>query len=222
MITTIKNIINSGINVTTATAQQTKKGRKILLTIIAIPVAIILLSTALYFMVDTKVVDLGTVNNGTLITPPLRFSELPLQTVAGQASVYGGAESKWSYVVFGDSQCLEGCERMLYLTRQTHIALAKKMPRVQRLYVSVDGAISESLHSEIQQHYADSVVATVDEAALRTMFANSAIDPLQKNSFFVVDHNGWLMMVYQADDLQQQTLNDLGKLVLKDMRRLLK
>lgn len=207
---------------TTTTAQQKSKGRKILLTIIGIPVVVILLSTLLYFMVDTKVVDLGTVNNGTLITPPLRFSELPLQGLDSQSPDTNSAEPKWSYVVFGDAECLEGCERMLYLTRQTHIALAKKMPRVQRIYVSVDGAISESLQNKMKQHYADSLIATVDQAALNELFSSSGVDPLQKNSFFVVDHNGWLMMVYQADDLQQQSLNKLGKLVLKDMRRLLK
>lgn len=207
---------------TTTTAQQTAKGRKVLLTIIGIPIVVILLSTALYFMVDTKVVDLGTVNNGTLITPPLRFSELPLQGLEGEPQNASGSEPKWSYVVFGDAECLDGCERMLYLTRQTHIALAKKMPRVQRIYVSVDGAISESLQNQMQQHYADSLIATVDQKALEKMFSASGVDPLQTNSFFVVDHNGWLMMVYQADDLQQESLNTLGKLVLKDMRRLLK
>lgn len=207
---------------TTATEKQTAKGRKILLTIVGIPIVIILLSTALYFMVDTKIVDLGTVNNGTLITPPLRFSELPLLGLDGQVQDYGKPEPKWSYVVFGGAECIDDCERMLYLTRQTHIALAKKMPRVQRLYVSTEGSVSDYLQGQMKQHYADSLVATVDNTALQKMFSTSGIDPLQKNSFFVVDHNGWLMMVYQADDLQQHSLNSLGKLVLKDMRRLLK
>lgn len=207
---------------TTATEKQTAKGRKILLAIIGIPIVIILLSTSLYYMVDTKVVDLGTVNNGTLITPPLRFSELPLLDLNGQAQVYGQPEPKWTYVVFGGAECVDDCERMLYLTRQTHIALAKKMPRVQRLYVSTESSVSEDLQKNIKQHYADSLVATVDKLALQNLFLNSGIDPFQKNSFFVIDHNGWLMMFYQANDLQQQSLNSLGKLVLKDMRRLLK
>ena len=206
----------------TTTAQQTAKGRRILLAIVGIPIAIILLSTALYFMVDSKVVDLGTVNNGTLITPPLRFSELPLQALDGHAQAHNKTEPKWSYVVFGGAECINDCERMLYLTRQTHIALAKKMPRVQRIYVSVDGAISASLQTQMKQNYADSIIATVDKAALLKMFSTTEVDPFQPNSFFVVDHNGWLMMVYQAEDLQQSSLNSLGKLVLKDMRRLLK
>ena len=205
-----------------ATTEQTAKGRKILLTIVGIPVVIILLSTMLYYMVDNKVLDLGTVNNGNLLTPPLKFSELALKNLDGSPFEYGKPEPKWTYVVFGGAECVGDCERMLYLTRQTHIALAKKMPRVQRLYVSTEGSISESLQQQMKAQYADSLIATVDKEALDAMFKSSGISHQQARSFFVVDHNGWLMMNYQAPDLQQTTLNDLGKLVLKDMRRLLK
>ncbi len=53
--------------------EQTKKNRKVILGIFGIPALVLILSSLLYYLVESSVVDLGTVNNGELVVPPLPF-----------------------------------------------------------------------------------------------------------------------------------------------------
>ena len=189
----------------TRTVSQTQaNGRAVLLTILAVPVVVLLLSTALYYLVDSKAIDLGTVNNGTLVVPPLRFSELALTKQDGSPYHYGEPTPLWSLVVFDSGKCLSDCERMLYLSRQSHIALAKKMPRVQRLYVSTQ-APTNATQQLLAAQYKDTQVLQTTPQALQNLFAGSPVEPMAERRFFVVDHHGWLMMYYDAPNTEQST-----------------
>jgi hypothetical protein len=57
---------------------------------------------------------------------------------------------------------------------------------------------------------------------IEDLFSASDVNPFADNTFYVVDQHGWLMMHYQVQDTEQNTLNDLGKAVVRDMKRLLK
>lgn len=203
-------------------SEQTRKGRRILLTIVAIPVVIILLSSVLYFLVESKAIDLGTVNNGVLINPPLPLSGLNGSLNHDSVYDYTQPEPKWTFVVIGGAYCDESCEKMLYLSRQTNIALAKKMSRVRRYYINVDSTMSPSLSQLLHTKYRDTTVININKQDVEQLFSGSGISPFQERTFFVVDQRGWLMMYYQLDNLQQETVNILGKRILKDMKRLLK
>ncbi|MGK0440912.1 MAG: cytochrome oxidase Cu insertion factor (SCO1/SenC/PrrC family) [Pseudohongiellaceae bacterium] len=204
--------------------QNTKSGsgRKILIIMVAIPLVVILLSTALYFMADKKMLDLGGVNNGVLITPPIQLNELGLTKQNGEAFDFTTPEAKWSFVVVGGSVCNDVCERMLYISRQTHHSLERRMPRVRRLYFNQDSQLSNELQQSFAEEYKSTQVVHVDKQALAKILSGSNVETLAENRFYVVDSNGWLMMYYSAEDVQQTTLNDLGKSVIRDMKRLLK
>ena len=197
-------------------------GKKILLTIVGIPVVVLLFSTALYYLANNKVIDLGTVNNGTLVVPPLQFSKLDLSHSNGKPFDYSQPERKWSFVVIGGAECNEACERMLYISRQSHHALERRMPRIRRYYVNYESVSSEALQNYLADEYKTTELLYANKQQLNEMINNSALHNLEENRFYVVDHNGWLMMYYEAEDFQQNTLNDLGKKVIKDMKRLLK
>ena len=201
---------------------QNRKNRKIILAIFGIPAIIFLLSTLLYYLVETKSIDLGTVNNGELITPPLPFSELPLLDLKGNAVDYSQPEPKWSFVVIGDQYCRNDCERMLYIARQSITALAKKMDRVRLIYATTDRAISRELEQRIDQEYHGVEILSVHSSAVNDLFAGTEINPFKEKQFFVVDQRGWLMMSYSATDTEQTTLNNLGKAIVRDMKRLIK
>lgn len=204
--------------------QQRGDARRVISLIVAIPVVIILMSSVLYYMANNQMIDMGTVNNGELVDPPLQFSALPLTDLDGNPLEYMNisGEAKWSFVVVGGRDCLDSCERMLYLTRQTHTALERRYNRMQKIYVSLDGGISSALQKTLDDDYKSTTAISIDSQAVTDLFADSDIDPQRENSFFIVDEHGWLMMAYQADDLQQTTLNTLGKAVIRDMKRLLK
>ena len=150
--------------------QQLKKNRKVILGIFGIPAVIILLSTMLYLMVDAKVVDLGTVNNGSLVVPPLAFTESPLTGLDGEHFDYMQPEPKWAFIVFGDQQCIESCQQMLYVARQSITALAKNMSRVRLVYVSYEGKIDSAL----KQRFTDEYVG-IDVLSLNKTFLNPLI-----------------------------------------------
>ena len=201
---------------------QTRKNRKVILAIFGIPVAIMLFSSLLYFLVETRTVDLGTVNNGVLVVPPLQLAELPLATTDGQTFDYSKPEPKWAFVVIGDSACVDSCERMLYIARQSIIALAKRMNRVRLLYITTDGAVSSEFQQRIDREYIGMDVLALNRDVIEDLFSASDVNPFADNTFYVVDQHGWLMMHYQVQDTEQNTLNDLGKAVVRDMKRLLK
>ena len=201
---------------------QLQKNRKVILGIFGVPAVVILLSTILYFLVNSKTIDLGTVNNGELITPPLQFAELSLNTVSGSAFDYSAPEPKWAFTVLGDQHCINACERMLYVARQSIVALGKKMGRVRLIYVTTDGVISSSLQQRFDEEYKGLDVLSVELATLEQLFAQSGLQPLAAQRFYVIDPRGWLMMHYQVEDTQQDTLNTLGKAVVRDMKRLIK
>lgn len=201
---------------------QTRKNRKVILAIFGIPVAIMLFSSLLYFLVETRTVDLGTVNNGVLVVPPLQLAELPLATINGQTFDYSKPEPKWAFVVIGDSACVDSCERMLYIARQSIIALAKRMNRVRLLYITTDGAVSSEFQQRIDREYIGMDVLAPNRDVIEDLFSASDVNPFADNTFYVVDQHGWLMMHYQVQDTEQNTLNDLGKAVVRDMKRLLK
>lgn len=201
---------------------QNKKNRKVILAIFGIPVAILLLSSLLYLLVETRTVDLGTVNNGELIVPPLQLAEQPLSTIDDQAFDYSKPEPKWAFVVIGDRHCVDSCERMLYIARQSIIALAKKMNRVRLMYITTDGSVSSEFQQRIDTEYIGMDIVSLSRDAIGSLFSGSDIEPFKSNTFYVVDQHGWLMMHYQVDDTEQDTLNGLGKAVVRDMKRLLK
>ncbi|WP_235015375.1 hypothetical protein [Oceanicoccus sp. KOV_DT_Chl] len=201
--------------------EQNRKNRKVILGIVGIPALVFLISTGLYFLVESKAVDLGTVNNGELVVPPLPFFELPLKTLSDEIFDYSKPEPKWAFVVFGDRHCEGECERMLYIARQSIISLAKKMGRVRLIYVTSDAVIDAQLQQRFDDEYRGMDILTLAPDELDSFFP-ATIDPYQSRTFYVVDPRGWMMMFYQIEDTEQATLATLGKAVTKDMKRLIK
>ncbi len=111
---------------------------------------------------------------------------------------------------------------MLYIARQSIIALAKKMDRVRLLFVTTDGDISTELQQRLDEEYRGIDVLALSRDTLQQLFVDSALNPFEEKQFYVVDARGWLMMSYRVDNTQQETLNTLGKAVVRDMKRLLK
>lgn len=201
---------------------QASSNKKVFLGIVGIPVLVILLSTALYFLVQSRSVDLGTVNNGELISPPLQFGQLPLTGIDGGAFDYSKPEPKWTFIVIGDQNCRASCEKMLYVARQSIVAMGKKMGRLRMMYISSEGVISSQLQERFAQEYIGLQVVAMTFAELDELFRASTVDPFANQQFFVADPRGWLMMVYKTDTTDQDTLNTLGKAVVRDMKRLIK
>lgn len=193
-----------------------------LLGLFGIPILVFAISTALYYLVQSGTVTLGTVNNGILIDPPLKITDLPLIAPSGEDFDYEQSDPKWTFLVIGDSACRGDCERMLYVARQSIVALGKKMHRVQLAYLTPSGSITPEFQRHIDEEYRGLRIVGIDEGELQALFAEAKPRPFQPRTFFVIDAHGWLMMFYQVENTEQETLNTLGKAVVKDMKRLIK
>ena len=220
----------------------TRSNRLTLLLIIGIPILIILLSSLMYWLAENRVVALDTVNNGTLITPPLQIDEIPLHDRFGNNIRYQQLDPVWTLLVVGDGGCDSRCEQLLYLTRQTHIASGKLMNDIRRAYLALDTepvtdsrsliwAEDSDRHLDVAEQPAKAGAFVKSNSELLqwrvnrsdwlALFADSAVDPLAENTVFLVDRRGWVMMHYQAADLETMTLSVLSKGIIKDMKRLL-
>lgn len=205
----------------TETSTNTGSKKQVAL-IMGIPVIVVLFSSLLFFLAKENVINFGTVNHGTLIRPPVQMGDLSPERNDGSRFLFDLPDSKWAYMVVGGQQCQGACERMLYLTRQTRIALGKKTDRVERIYLALDGPIAPSLRDFLETEHEDVTVLYAEGsefvAAMRDMESN----PRDRQSFYVVDPLGWIMMNYRAEDVGQDGLTALGKSILEDMKRLLK
>ena len=156
----------------------------------------------------------ATTNAGTLIAPARPLQLAGLQQIDGKPFSDRELRGRWTYVVFATGDCDEACQKQLYLTRQTRIAMSKDIPRVQRLLVlgrqpsaelvQLLGKEQPDLHWVVRGEQAD---------ALLQQFSGEGFQPAG-GQYFLVDPLGNLMMFY-----------DLGvpaKGIMKDLQKLLK
>jgi hypothetical protein len=140
----------------------------------------------------------GRVNHGELITPA---RPLP---AAGQ--LFHG---KWSLVYIGDGQCDADCRKALYVTRQVRLSLNNEMKRVERVFLASSSCCDREFLAH--EHPGLEVVdanGSATEALLQVFPAEQ-----RRESVFVVDPLGNLMMRYDVRQDPKGLLTDLKKLL---------
>lgn len=140
----------------------------------------------------------GTTNNGEFVDPPVHIADLGLVTEAGAPL---GESDQWWLLVNADNLCDAECEHALLQSRQLHILLNKEASRVSRALVS-DGSIA-----------ADDYLAPYPKALHLISRPEASRQRLQRG-IYIVDPIGNLVFFY--------SLQDAGKPVLEDLKKLLK
>ncbi|WP_299598014.1 hypothetical protein [uncultured Microbulbifer sp.] len=169
---------------------------------------------AAYIVFYTGVgIPTATVNQGELLKPAQQVAEMDLIERGGKPIILAEEEPRWRYLILSDAQCAEACEKLLYTTRQVHIRLSDKAPRVERLLVTSD-ALAEARHSHLAGLHPLLRFATADQQQVEQWLADSNYAQLPRPSALLVDQNGFAMMVYDN--------GHSGNQLLKDIKRLLK
>jgi hypothetical protein len=214
----------SNSNQTENSADKTKgnNGKLILSFMLLLPIVVILSSTLLYKAAEKGNIDLGTVNLGELIDPPVNLADIAPVQSNGDAFEFNKADSKWAFLVIGDDECRGDCDKILYLTRQTRTAMGKKSPRVERIYLSTADGLSNTLATHVEAEHPKLRTGSADYAELENLLSGVEGDFDSPLRFYLVDPKGWIMMMYRLSSTDKDTINALGKDVLKDMNRLLK
>lgn len=156
----------------------------------------------------------ATTNAGELISPAR-----PLEVV-GLTAADGGSvgdellRGRWTYVLFDDGACVsDSCESLLYLTRQTRLAMNKDIRRIQRVLI-LSGDPDVALQQKLRNEHEDLtwVVRGAGSDALLQAFSGAGFGAAG-DSFFLVDPLGNLMMVYGSEVPPQGLMKDLKKLL---------
>ncbi len=211
---------------------QTKNNRLIFLSIVGIPVTIVLAATWLWYFVARGDIDLvamlGTSNYGTLVQPPRALDDGELQEVSGIDFVYADlVEPQWTFLVPGDARCNAGCEEVLYLTRQIHLAMGQELNRIRRFYVSTSSLADTRFDvvtlsdkrpapADFQQYMnieqRGLKALTVSGGSFESLFVEYTRDP---STWYLVDPAGWIMMSYNSAVTYKNVMADL-KFLLKN------
>ena len=197
--------------------KSTAKGkRRIPAIILGTLIAVILLSTLLFRVAVNGHIDLpallGTNNNGVLIKPPRAIAELPLRFANDQSFDFAKQPKRWSILIPVAAHCDDRCQQTLYITRQIHIALGKDADRVQRYLVATHWPLDAEFEKLLPKHPKLQILK-IDAATFDRYFAQSQLQPLRDQQYFLVDPAGWLMMYYNP--------RHSGKAVMKDLKFLL-
>jgi len=148
------------------------------------------------------------VNHGVLITPPVPLPVSALRRIsAGEADT--PLRVKWSLVYVAGGECGEACRQVLYVMRQTRLALNTDMTRVARVLLA--GGAASGLEALAHEYPGLTVLdaRAPQGSALLAQFPSAA----REHTLFVVDPLGNLMMSYDARQDPHGLLEDLKKLL---------
>ena len=185
----------------------TRQQKTLLITALVFAAPLLL---AILLFVKPDLVQLGTKNNGTLITPARPLDALNI-IVAGQPQDKSLLEGKWTWASFIEGPCDTSCAEQLYKSRQVRLALGKDMDKGQRLLVQL-GTPTE-LDPRLLEAHPDLIIArTEEDAAWLTQFHLDE-NRVDTANLYLVDPLGNLMMYYPPGIEGPKILKDIQRLV---------
>jgi len=175
------------------------RGRRMLLLVAALFLVPLAVAFALYYGSDWR--PGHRTNHGDLIVPA---RPLPATALAGMATgpLFRG---KWSLVYVGGGACDAACAEVLVTMRQTRLALASEMGRVQRVFITTGAGIDRE---QLEREYPGLLVLEPDAPLV-------AVFPAERRpkDLFIVDPLGNLMLRFDTRANPKGLLQDLKKLL---------
>lgn len=185
----------------------TRQQKTLLITALVFAAPLLL---AILLFVKPDLIQLGTKNNGTLITPARPLDALSI-SVAGHPSDKSLLEGKWTWASFIEGPCDASCAEQLYKSRQVRLALGKDMDKGQRLLVQL--GMPAEIDPRLLEAHPDLIIAqTEKDAAWLTQFHLDG-NRVDTANLYLVDPLGNLMMYYPPGIEGPKILKDIQRLV---------
>ena len=168
------------------------------------------LAVTLYFTKSWA--PMGRVNEGELYVPPLVLEKMPIMDLENR-SLNLVEEGKWQLILVADKYQEDTLKDSLHWFRQFHKTLGKYQSRVERNLLVLD---RQGLPESVIKEYPNLRVVTADKKDFELLLQDipSSAKPFIQPGILVCDPLGNIMLGY--------TLDQLGKPMLKDLKKLLK
>ena len=156
-----------------------------------------------------------TVNNGYLLQPAMDIK--PLFAAAADGETPNFKDNKqWRILIPVASSCNAACVNNLYVTRQVHVRLGEKAERVERIAVPVNGEEAAEYLKNIAVEYPRLQVVNIPASIWQNWWSGASVPAqnLSEHFYFLVDPQGFAMLLYNE--------NNDGNQLLKDIKRVLR
>jgi len=171
----------------------------------------LLVASLWYYGLSTAFSPRGKTNYSPLISPIVTITPFSDKLSDGNTFTLNSVKHIWTIVHFNDVQCLDHCQKSLYNTRQTRIAVGKDANRIQRVFLITN----ENLGKKVVSEHADLLVIPNPNSELLAQIRSISIrEKSGPNDAIMIDPLGNAMMLIPVE------LNP--SLLLQDLRRLLK
>ena len=200
-------------------AEESVRGRKQLLLLVAFFVAPILIAVIMYNTMPAGG-PAKTKNYGDLVVPARPLVDVALHTEAGKDFKFSDMNKTWVMIYIGGSECDKTCADILYRMRQSRLAQRGEHLRIKRLYISTSGKAKASLKKVLKEHTGLELVSGSTEnikAVLKQFKLENKSDAKSANRLYLADPFGNLMMSYESDFDARGLIKDV-ELLLKISR----
>ena len=183
-----------------------RRGRRSLLMLAAIFLLPVVAAFALYYGGVWR--PTGSSNMGELIEPVRPLQVAGLRQPDGNPANGDVLTGKWTLVYIGDGACDADCRAALVFGRQSRLALNNEMTRVQRVFLATGNCCATEY---LAQEQAGLITLDASAPAAQALLGQFPAD--HRQSLYIVDPLGNLMMRHDAAHSSKDLLTDLKKLL---------
>lgn len=188
--------------------ERMRSGRLKMLLMFAICAAPVIASYVTYFVIRPA----GRTNYGTLIQPTRSLPELALRTLDGAPVPVASLRGQWLLIAVGPANCVDDCDRRLFMQRQLREMMGKDSDRVEKVwFVTDDAAPPSALRAAIAKPPALQALR-VDRTAL-ARWLEPAPGAVLEDHLYIVDPMGQWMMREPAHPDPMKVKRDLERLL---------
>ena len=186
------------------------RGRLKLLLVLGLFIGPLLVAFLWYYGLGGVLAPSGKTNHGNLVQPVVSLKDFEDHLSDSSPFTLDGLKHKWTIVHVASVTCGEDCQRSLYNTRQTRVAVGKDANRIQRILLLDDDTSAD----EIKENHVDMKIITLQSSKLMEQLA-----PVVKSmnagphDALIVDPLGNVMMVIPLELDPRLLLKDLKKLL---------
>ena len=190
-------------------SSRTRGGRMYMMLVLLACAAPVLLSYLTYYVIRPE----GRVHHGELIEPQRMLPAASVQDLQGKDLPLAQLKGQWLLVAVGSSECVDKCERLLFVQRQLHKLLNKESDRLDRLWLLTDAATPKH---ELLTAIEGATVLRVMPNVLSQWLLPATGRSVEEHLYLIDPMGNWMMRFNYPEDAK--TVVDMKR----DIERLLR